>query len=80
MRVPASILLTEQQPLRRFAHLAIRPYPEELERACELNNGTQVLLRPIKPEDEPLWHKNDGRLLAGVDPISFSPLVPSDVA
>ncbi len=42
---------------RRFAHLAIRPYPEELEKVCVLNNGVQVLLRPIKPEDEPLWHK-----------------------
>jgi acetyltransferase len=47
----------ETQPRRRFAHLAIRPYPEELEQAFELNDGTQVLLRPIKPEDEPLWHK-----------------------
>ena len=45
------------QPGRRFAHLAIRPYPEELVQTRCLNNGTQVLLRPIKPEDEPLWHK-----------------------
>lgn len=47
----------ENLPERRFAHLAIRPYPEELERVCELNNGAKVLLRPIKPEDEVLWHK-----------------------
>ena len=50
-------LATENQPVRRFAHLAIRPYPEELEKTCELNNDTKVLLRPIRPEDEPLWHK-----------------------
>jgi acetyltransferase len=45
------------RPGRRFAHLAICPYPEELVQTRCLNNGTQVLLRPIKPEDEPLWHK-----------------------
>ena len=34
------------------AHLAIRPYPAELERRLELG-GEAVLLRPIRPEDEP---------------------------
>jgi acetyltransferase len=43
-------------PPRPYSHLAIRPYPEELMRASELADGTQVLLRPIKPEDEPMWH------------------------
>ncbi|WP_027182672.1 bifunctional acetate--CoA ligase family protein/GNAT family N-acetyltransferase [Desulfovibrio inopinatus] len=33
--------------------LAIRPYPRELEECAVLSNGQQVLLRPIKPEDEP---------------------------
>jgi acetyltransferase len=47
----------KKQPPRRFAHLAIRPYPEELERTVVLNDGTRVLLRPIRPEDEPLWHQ-----------------------
>jgi acetyltransferase len=42
---------------RRFSHLAIRPYPEEYvaERTCK--DGTPVTLRPIKPEDEPMWHE-----------------------
>lgn len=40
---------------RPYAHLAIRPYPEEFIRHQVLSNGTEVLLRPIKPEDEPLW-------------------------
>ncbi|HEV3025774.1 MAG TPA: GNAT family N-acetyltransferase, partial [Pirellulales bacterium] len=44
-------------PVRAFAHLAIRPYPEEYVRSIELADGTRVLLRPIKPEDEPLWHE-----------------------
>jgi acetyltransferase len=34
---------------------AIRPYPEEWERHCELRDGTKVLVRPVRPEDEPLY-------------------------
>ncbi|SRR6056297_313635 len=41
---------------RKIAHLAIRPYPTELIRHLQLSDGTAVVLRPIKPEDEPLWH------------------------
>jgi len=35
------------------ARLAIRPYPQELEERPRLPNGQPVLLRPIRPEDEP---------------------------
>ncbi|WP_299688105.1 bifunctional acetate--CoA ligase family protein/GNAT family N-acetyltransferase [uncultured Vibrio sp.] len=34
--------------------LAIRPYPVELEEYITLKDGSEVLLRPILPEDEPL--------------------------
>jgi acetyltransferase len=47
--------------VRPYAHLAIRPYPEEYVTERTLRDGTPVVLRPIKPEDEPLWHD----LLAG---------------
>ncbi|MCO6046661.1 GNAT family N-acetyltransferase [Aeoliella sp. ICT_H6.2] len=43
-------------PPRRFSHLAIRPYPEEYTKRVKLKDGRSVLLRPIKPEDEPMWH------------------------
>ena len=43
------------QAAKPFAHLALRPYPEEFVRPATLQNGTPILLRPIKPEDEPLW-------------------------
>lgn len=33
--------------------LAIRPYPRELEEVLTLIDGTKVLARPIRPEDEP---------------------------
>jgi len=39
----------------RYSHLVLRPYPEEYVRPASLKDGTQVQLRPIKPEDEPLW-------------------------
>ena len=38
-----------------YAHLALRPYPEEYVREAALPDGGNCLLRPIKPEDEPLW-------------------------
>ncbi len=38
-----------------FSHLAIRPYPEEWIKSVSLPDGTPILLRPIRPEDEPLW-------------------------
>lgn len=38
-------------PARRYAHLAIHPYPAELATTCALRDGTQITLRPIRPED-----------------------------
>lgn len=65
----AAVLNTPaQQPSRDvYAHLAIRPYPEQLIRHRQLRDGTEVLLRPIRPEDEPLWH----RLIASSSPESI---------
>ena len=41
--------------VKPYAHLALRPYPEEYVREVHLEDGTTLILRPIKPEDEPLW-------------------------
>lgn len=38
-----------------YSHLILRPYPERLRKKAKLRDGTDVLLRPIKPEDESLW-------------------------
>jgi acetyltransferase len=45
------------KPERRktFEHLAIKPYPEEYVKKVKLQDSTEILFRPIKPEDEPLW-------------------------
>ncbi|ADB19282.1 CoA-binding domain protein [Pirellula staleyi DSM 6068] len=40
---------------RAYAHLAICPYPEEYTRVVQSRSGDRLLLRPVKPEDEPLW-------------------------
>jgi acetyltransferase len=41
---------------------AIRPYPMEWERRVTLRDGTAIFIRPLRPEDEPLY----GPFLAGV--------------
>jgi len=42
-------------PVPEYSHLVLRPYPEKYVNNTHLADGTPVLLRPIKPEDEPLW-------------------------
>ena len=42
-------------PREPFGHLALRPYPEEFVTTGVMKDGTKVVLRPIRPEDEPLW-------------------------
>jgi acetyltransferase len=42
--------------------LAIRPYPRELEQNFALRDGTDIFLRPIRPEDEPLLQQMFDRL------------------
>jgi acetyltransferase len=42
-----------QSQLPAAQRLAIRPYPKELEETLSLPDGRRLLLRPIRPEDEP---------------------------
>lgn len=55
----ARIVIDREAPVeggRPYSHLAIHPYPEEYVRTAELTDGTQMVLRPIRPEDVPLWY------------------------
>ncbi len=52
IRPPVNV---SSESLRPFAHLAIHPYPTQLVRTATLKDGTLITLRPIQPEDEPLW-------------------------
>lgn len=54
-------------PAAPYSHLAIRPVPEEWRREVRLSDGTPVLLRAIRPEDEPLWQE----MLAACSPESI---------
>ncbi|MBU1940231.1 MAG: GNAT family N-acetyltransferase, partial [Candidatus Thermoplasmatota archaeon] len=38
-------------------HLIISPYPKKYVKTVTLKDDDKVLLRPIKPEDENLWHE-----------------------
>ena len=37
--------------LERYAHLAIHPYPAHLVKVWQLADGTDIVIRPIRPED-----------------------------
>jgi acetyltransferase len=45
-------VITKSTNLRTPEHMTISPYPHRYETLWALNDGTRVLLRPIKPEDE----------------------------
>lgn len=44
------------------AHLAIRPYPQQLESEVTTRDGRKLRLRPIRPEDEPAIQGTFSRL------------------
>lgn len=43
------------QKIENHKHLVITPYPKKYEILWKLKNGKEILLRSIKPEDEPMW-------------------------
>src|SRR3990170_299187 len=54
----ARIAVDKERVFRKIEpheHLVISPYPKKYELLWTSKNGQQVLLRPIKPEDEPMW-------------------------
>jgi acetyltransferase len=52
----ARVVMSEKPPREgpRYAHMAIHPYPVELEGELALRDGTRVAIRPIRPEDAAL--------------------------
>lgn len=47
-------IVIDNEP-EKHPHLIISPYPKKYMKQITLNDGQEVLLRPIKPEDEYLW-------------------------
>lgn len=53
----ARIILDEYKPRRKghpYDHLVISPYPGKYTKRVLLKNGAEAVLRPIRPEDEPM--------------------------
>ena len=42
------------KPVKPYSHLIISPYPKEYVTTYTLRNGQEAVLRPIRPEDEPM--------------------------
>ena len=54
-RVAIAPVAAAQRGARGHPRFAVRPYPKEWERNVTLRDGTAILLRPIRPEDERLY-------------------------
>ena len=57
--VDARVSVAPLEALRRgpsgHPRFAIKPYPKEWERQATLRDGRALLIRPVRPEDEPLY-------------------------
>jgi acetyltransferase len=51
------ILYPQDTKKEEIPRLAIRPYPKQYVRHGTMKNGEEILVRPIRPEDEPLLIK-----------------------
>jgi acetyltransferase len=71
LAVDARISVAPVDVARRGAsgnpRFAIRPYPTEWVRHVQLRDGTAILVRPVRPEDEPLY----GPFFAAVTPTDL---------
>jgi acetyltransferase len=71
MAVDARVSVAPADKLRRGKsgnpRFAIRPYPTEWERHTQLRDGTAAFVRPVRPEDEPLY------------PPFFAAVTPADL-
>ena len=58
LALDARVVIDKERVFKKFQlheHLVIGPYPKKYETLWRMQDGRTVLLRPIKPEDEPLW-------------------------
>lgn len=62
LALDARVRLAPSIPADRSTHLAIRPYPRELEETIVLPSGRAIFVRPIRPEDEPAHHAFHAKL------------------
>jgi acetyltransferase len=63
-RVSVAPMANLRQGRSGHPRFAIRPYPKEWERHATLPDGTLIFLRPVRPEDEPLYGSFFARVTA----------------
>lgn len=56
LALDARVSVSHKRTAASRSHLAIRPYPKEWERRLQVSDGWSVIARPVRPEDEPLFH------------------------
>jgi acetyltransferase len=64
--VDARVVINPTQPVtdHRYRHMAIFPYPIELEREVQLKDRSTLMLRPIRPDDAAREHAFVAKLSA----------------
>jgi acetyltransferase len=70
-------VLLESTGVQSPDHLVIRPYPTQYERHWVMASGTPVLVRPIRPEDEPMTQELFAGLSAQTIYFRFFHLIKS---
>lgn len=53
----AKVILDERvvgKGVKPYSHMVISPYPKQYVTTFKMNDGREVVLRPVRPEDEPL--------------------------
>jgi acetyltransferase len=66
-RISVAQVAVARRGLSGSPRFAIRPYPSEWVRHMQLRDGTAILARPVRPEDEPLY----GPFFAAVTPTDL---------
>lgn len=57
LALDARIAVSTKDIKKGSSHLSICPYPNHWERSLSLPSGLSLLIRPVRPEDEPLFQK-----------------------
>jgi len=73
----ARVIIDKARVCRKFEpheHMVISPYPKKYEILWGLRKRREFLLRPIKPEDEPMWLEMFQNFSEEIHPL---PLLPN---
>ncbi|MFC1692110.1 acetate--CoA ligase alpha subunit [Candidatus Latescibacterota bacterium] len=76
----AKVILDEDiigKKIKPYSHMVISPYPEEYITTFRMKNGVEAVLRPIRPEDEPLEEEMFKRFSEQTQRFRFFQLIKS---